>query len=92
MAVEQQPRMDIMQIFGDYIQLLGMIILATKLCLTKNCAGELMCRVYVYLRVGLSAFVYKRDARAPSAESEHGVQVFKYLLVPPGSRCLYAGR
>lgn len=32
--------MDIAQIFGDYVQLLGMAILLAKICLTRNCAGE----------------------------------------------------
>ncbi|OXU24138.1 hypothetical protein TSAR_007768 [Trichomalopsis sarcophagae] len=31
--------MDILQIFGDYVHLLGMIILLAKLWLTKSCAG-----------------------------------------------------
>ncbi|XP_011496833.1 PREDICTED: ER lumen protein-retaining receptor 1-A-like [Ceratosolen solmsi marchali] len=31
--------MDILQIFGDYIHLLGMFILLMKLCLTRNCGG-----------------------------------------------------
>lgn len=44
--------MDIVQIFGDYTHLLGMIILLAKVWLTKNCAGELgviMVCLFVYI-------------------------------------------
>lgn len=59
--------MDIVQILGDYVHLLGMVILLAKLWLTKNCAGEfylllLLCaREPVRVIDGCMLFISARD-------------------------------
>ena len=41
--------LNIAQLFGDYVLLLGMVILLVKILLTKSCAGKLFTFAYLVL-------------------------------------------